>query len=73
MYPEAAEEAQADHRAVGRLGCGELVVGQALDLNQAGATISAGLRVVLGLVLPALVLGQRAGSRHRVGLELTSS
>ena len=35
--------------------------------------ISAGLRVVLGLVLPALVLGQRAGSRHRVGLELTSS
>ena len=70
-YPEAAGDALADHRGVG---CSERELDlerEALDL--VSATISAALPGVVVLVVPARVLGQRAGSRHRVGLELTSS
>ena len=44
---------------------------KALDLGS--ATITAALPGVVVLVVPARVLGQRAGSRQRMGWELTSS
>ena len=68
-YPEAAEEAQADRRGDGRVDREERVVNDALDLDQyyhiscaPGGTWS--WRPVLGL-------GDRAGTRHRVGLLVT--